>query len=131
VTTSEVLEHVPDHLRALQEFRRVLRPGGHLVLTVPFAWDRDRSLLRARLTADGDVEHLMEPEYHGDPMSDDGVLAFHSFGWDLLDDVRAAGFDDVCWALCWRPARLLLADLWVLIARVDPPMTDSTGTVNR
>lgn len=36
VKATEVLEHVPDTARALAECRRVLRPGGHLVVTVPF-----------------------------------------------------------------------------------------------
>lgn len=36
VKATEVLEHVPDVARALAECRRVLRPGGALVITVPF-----------------------------------------------------------------------------------------------
>jgi len=36
VKATEVLEHVPDAARALDECRRVLRPGGHLIATVPF-----------------------------------------------------------------------------------------------
>lgn len=32
----EVFEHLPDPLRALQEFSRLLKPGGHLILTAPF-----------------------------------------------------------------------------------------------
>ena len=36
VKATEVLEHVPDAARALDECRRVLRPGGHLIVTVPF-----------------------------------------------------------------------------------------------
>jgi SAM-dependent methyltransferase len=36
VLCSEVLEHVSDPWSGLQEIRRVLRPGGVLLLTVPF-----------------------------------------------------------------------------------------------
>jgi SAM-dependent methyltransferase len=38
VISCEVLEHVADEATALREIRRVLRPGGHLALTVPNKW---------------------------------------------------------------------------------------------
>lgn len=37
VLCSEVLEHVPDPTHALDEFARLLKPGGKLILTAPFA----------------------------------------------------------------------------------------------
>lgn len=52
VIFTEVLEHVPDDRRALREVRRVLAPGGALILTVPnhdypFLWDPLNYLLEA------------------------------------------------------------------------------------
>lgn len=37
VLCSEVLEHVPEPTHALDEFARLLKPGGKLILTAPFA----------------------------------------------------------------------------------------------
>lgn len=37
ILCSEVLEHVPDPTKALDEFARLLKPGGALILTSPFA----------------------------------------------------------------------------------------------
>ena len=37
ILCSEVLEHVPEPTHALDEFARLLKPGGTLILTAPFA----------------------------------------------------------------------------------------------
>lgn len=37
ILCSEVLEHIPEPTKALDEFSRLLRPGGTLILTAPFA----------------------------------------------------------------------------------------------
>lgn len=37
ILCSEVFEHLPEPLKALDEFARLLKPGGMLILTAPFA----------------------------------------------------------------------------------------------
>ncbi len=37
IMCTEVLEHVPDPVAALTEMNRLLKPGGHILLTAPFA----------------------------------------------------------------------------------------------
>lgn len=37
IMCTEVLEHVPDPLGAIKEFTRLLKPGGYLLITAPFA----------------------------------------------------------------------------------------------
>jgi SAM-dependent methyltransferase len=37
ILCSEVFEHLPDPLKAIEEFQRLLKPGGKLVVTAPFA----------------------------------------------------------------------------------------------
>lgn len=52
VTLLDVLEHIPDDVAALREIRRVLRPAGQLLLTVPayqFLWsEHDEALDHCR-----------------------------------------------------------------------------------
>lgn len=92
IITFDVLEHIPDVAKALRECYRCLKPGGHLLLSVPFVVAAEHTLVRARIDATGAVEHLHAPEYHGDPLSSDGCLCFYHFGWDLLEQLRAVGF---------------------------------------
>jgi SAM-dependent methyltransferase len=92
VSTNEVLEHVPSIEKALAELCRVLRPGGWHVGTVPFDYFGETSIKRAEMDGDGNIIHLMEPEYHGDPMNDKGVLVFEIAGWNILNIALEAGF---------------------------------------
>lgn len=101
ILSFDVFEHVPDYAKAFQECLRCLKPGGMLLFTVPFRPDSRTHLVRARLTGNGEVEHLLPAEYHGDPLSSQGCLCFRYFGWELLDELRAIGFIRVTAYLYW------------------------------
>jgi len=92
VTSTEVFEHVPDDRRAFAEVHRVLRPGGLLVFTVPLM-DASPTLERAEIRYNR-IVHLVTPEYHGDRLRGRrGVLAFRTYGPDIVDRLRAVGFE--------------------------------------
>ena len=93
IVSQDVLEHVPDIDPAVAEAARVLRPGGRLFLSVPFHAHADATVQRATLR-DGEVVHLHEPQFHGNPVSAEGSLVFYDHGWDLLDRLRSHGFAD-------------------------------------
>jgi SAM-dependent methyltransferase len=97
----DVLEHVPDHMAGLREFARCLRPGGTLLMTVPFALESHPHVTRAELQPDGTIRHILPPEYHGDPLDESGVLCFRHFGWALMQDLRTAGFRDPTMVFYW------------------------------
>ncbi len=100
VVSCDVFEHVNDPDRAFAEAARVLRPGGRAIFTFPMDPDVDANRRRAELV-DGAVHHLLPPVYHGNPLSADGALVFTDFGWEVLADLRRAGFDDPTLELYW------------------------------
>jgi SAM-dependent methyltransferase len=89
IVSSDVLEHVPDLGAAFGETARVLVPGGVHLFTVP---TRDSTQPRAVID-NGSVRHLLEPEYHLDPLSPHGILAFWNIGLDLPKYFKAPNLE--------------------------------------
>jgi SAM-dependent methyltransferase len=128
----DVLEHVPDYRRGLSEFLRCLKPGGRLFLTVPLDLAAAATVTRARLAADGQIEHLLPPEIHGDPLSPDGVLCFYNFGWDFIDELTAQGFADAGLSLFWdRPLGYLGGYQFIISARKPATGNGKAGLFHR
>jgi len=114
----DVLEHIPDYHAALHEFARVLRPDGIAILTAPFLDNTQETRVRARHLADGTLEHLLPPEYHGDPLADDHqVLCYQDFGWDILEALRSAGFSEAWTVSHWNLAAGFPSQLTAWVAR--------------
>lgn len=87
VITQDVMEHILDPRAAFAEIARTLVPGGAHVFTVPWYHWRE-TVVRARRGANDHVEHLLPPEYHGDPFDNRGSLVVTEWGRDLLEVIR-------------------------------------------
>ncbi len=93
LVNTEILEHIPDYKLALREMARVLQPNGHVIMTFPWLCsDVYEHVIRAEIRPDGTINHILPPEYHGDPASKEGILSFRAFGWKILDEMRENGF---------------------------------------
>ncbi|MFM1990461.1 MAG: hypothetical protein RJA99_3418 [Pseudomonadota bacterium] len=100
IVGNDVFEHVPDVDRAFAECCRVLAPGGRMLSTIPFHPGEAASRVRARIV-DGAVVNDLEPQYHGNPVSEKGSLVFHDFGWDLVARLQRAGFEGAWCEVCF------------------------------
>jgi len=83
VITQDVLEHVLHPEKAFAEIARILKPGGAHLFTVPI-FSRKESLIRA-VEADGVIQFLEEPDYHGNPVDEKGSLVAREWGEDIVD----------------------------------------------
>lgn len=93
-TSTEVFEHVQDDSAGFAQVRRVLRPGGKFIFTVPLN-EAAPTVERVRVHGDQWI-HLLEPEYHGDPFTrGNQVLCMRNYGFDIVERLRAAAFSSV------------------------------------
>ena len=91
--TQDVLEHVFHPDRAMREIMRVVKPGGAHVFTTPKHKGLRATAQRARLDHDR-IVHLMDEQYHGNPIGDGRALVT----WDYGDD-----FELYLWRWCRYP----------------------------
>lgn len=91
IISNDVFEHVPNPSIAFKECSRVLKLEGEMLATIPFYDNLEYSVKRARIE-NNEVQYLLEPQFHGNPLSEKGSLVFNDFGWDLLATIKLNGF---------------------------------------
>lgn len=118
--SQDVMEHVFDPAGAFAEIARTLRPGGAHVFTVPLVHRQHPSARRARMGEDGVIEHLHEPQYHGNPVSEDGALVTVDWGYDICRYIHAASGLYTHMFLIDDLSRGIRADLNEVLVTVKP-----------
>ena len=92
VVTSDILEHVRKPGAAFEEIRRVLRPGGRHVFTVPLQFPMPRETIR-RVDTSTDVDRwILAPVYHGDGTGGKS-LVYTDFGANMIDHLERSGME--------------------------------------
>lgn len=88
--SQDVMEHVFHPAEVFKEIARTLKPGGAHIFTVPIMNKERPTRLRARLADDGEIVHLQDPVYHGNPISDQGSLVTVDWGYDICRHIFEA-----------------------------------------
>lgn len=98
----DCFEHIPDFMSGFAEAYRILKPGGMMLWTVPFASQSHKNIIRATVAADGAIVHHAAEEYHGNPTRPGkGILCYTHFGWEMLDQLKSMGFKDAYAITYW------------------------------
>lgn len=87
--TQDVMEHVFDPIKVFREVERVLKPGGAYIFSVPWYRTLEKTKTRAILKKDR-IEHLVPPNYHGNPISSDGCLVTFDWGLDICEIIASS-----------------------------------------
>lgn len=85
VITQDVMEHLFNPAKAFAEIARTLKKGGAHIFTVPIINKEKPSTLNAKKDENGNVVILGYPDYHGNPVDEQGSLVTMYWGYDICD----------------------------------------------
>lgn len=90
VLTSDIFEHIRRPFVAFEEIRRVLKPGGRHIFSIPVTAPMPcRTVSRVDTLSEEDL-YLLTPRYHGDGMGG-RALVYTDFGADLIEELGRMG----------------------------------------
>jgi len=86
VITQDVLEHLLEPFESFKEIHRTLKPGGLHIFSVPwYYWQGTK--IRVKKKGE-EIVFIEAPEYHNNPVDNDGSLVVTEFGNDLIDIIQ-------------------------------------------
>lgn len=88
--TQDVMEHVFDVDKAFAEIARTLKSGGMHIFTVPIVQQAGIPTVKRAEFTNGKEIHLLEPVYHGNPVSQEGSLVVYDWGYDIVQRIYEA-----------------------------------------
>lgn len=89
IITEDVFEHIRHPELAWNEIKRVLKPGGYHIFSMPFHFDRI-TFKRIDVSSDKDI-FIVPPRYHGDSLRNEGIIVYNDFGVDLYLYLESIG----------------------------------------
>lgn len=81
ILCNHVLEHIPDHTKAMQELFRVLQPGGTAILQIPQDLAREKTFEDDSITDPKERRKIFGQYDH-----------VRIYGWDYFEKLRGIGF---------------------------------------
>lgn len=93
IVSTEVFEHIPNPYKAFDEIYRILKKGGSHIFTVPYYDERENDEVRSILNEKNEIIHLLEPEFHGDPIrKEEGILVYTIFAKEMIQKLEKIGY---------------------------------------
>ena len=118
IVETEQLHLIPDHIDSLKESARILKPGGKMLITVPFLTSQKKTQERSIVTEEGERIDLMNPIMFKHTSHRLDKVCYRLYGWSLIDDLREAGFSDAYGAFSWSLYHGILGmDILTIVAQ--------------
>lgn len=95
VIALDVFEHIADPFKAFAEVRRVIRPSGIGIITVPLDIRTKETKILAKME-NSKIVYIGRRACHCDPLREEGSPVFTEFGTDIADTLGSLGYN-VSW----------------------------------
>jgi SAM-dependent methyltransferase len=93
IMCNHTLEHIFKYDLSIKEMYRTLKPGGHLIITVPIHLDIKENIPIAILGEHGEIQWVGDPSYHGSDSFKHAV--FWEFGLEFLHSIKKMCFNSI------------------------------------